>query len=35
MEYEARENSDYIWGRFKLGFSYYKGQEIVLAEIAA
>jgi len=32
MEYEARENSDYIWGRFKLGFSYYKGQEIVLAE---
>ena len=31
-EYEAKENAEYLWGRFKLGFSYYKGSEIVLAE---
>jgi hypothetical protein len=30
-EYEAKENSEYLWGRFKLGFSYFKGSEIVLA----
>jgi len=30
-EYEAKENSEYLWGRFKLGFSYLKGSEIVLA----
>ena len=29
-EYEAKENSEYLWGRFKLGFSYLKGDEIVL-----
>lgn len=30
-EYEAKENAEYIWGRFKVGFSYMKGEEIVLA----
>jgi hypothetical protein len=30
-EYEAKENAEYIWGRFKVGFSYLKGEEIVLA----
>ena len=30
-EYEAKENAEYIWGRFKVGFSYMKGSEIVLA----
>jgi len=31
-EYESKENAEYIWGRFKVGFSYMKGDEIVLAE---
>lgn len=34
-EYEAKENAEYIWGRFKVGFSYLKGDEIVLANPAA
>ena len=34
MEYEARENSDLIWGQFKLGFSYLKGEEIVYVKNA-
>ena len=29
-EYEAKENSEYLWGRFKLGFSYLKGGDVVL-----
>ena len=33
-EYEAKENSEYLWGRFKLGFSYLKGDEIVYAKQA-
>jgi len=31
-EYEAKENAEYLWGRFKLGFSYLKGSEIVLGQ---
>lgn len=34
MEYEARESSDLIWGQFKLGFSYLKGEEIVYVKNA-
>lgn len=33
-EYEAKENAEYIWGRFKVGFSYLKGEEIVLGNPA-
>ena len=33
-EYEAKENAEYLWGRFKLGFSYLKGSEIVLSQEA-
>jgi len=29
MKYEAELSSDKIWGQFKLGFSYLKGEEIV------
>jgi hypothetical protein len=29
MKYEAELSSDKIWGQFKLGFSYLKGDEIV------
>jgi hypothetical protein len=32
MEYEAKESTDNIWGQFKLGFSYLKGEEIVYAK---
>ena len=28
-KYEAEINSDKLWGQFKIGFSYYKGSEIV------
>ncbi len=28
-KYEAELNSDKLWGQFKIGFSYYKGSEIV------
>ena len=31
MKYEAELSSDKIWGQFKLGFSYLKGDEIVFA----
>lgn len=31
MKYEAELSSDKIWGQFKLGFSYLKGDEIVYA----
>ena len=31
MKYEAELSSDKIWGQFKLGFSYLKGEEIVYA----
>lgn len=34
-EYEAKENAEYLWGRFKLGFSYLKGSEIVLGQQSA
>ena len=34
MKYEAELSSDKIWGQFKLGFSYLKGDEIVYAQIA-
>lgn len=30
-EYEAKEHAEYLYGRFKLGFDYMKGEEIVLA----
>jgi len=33
MKYEAELSSDKIWGQFKLGFSYLKGEEIVFAFI--
>ena len=33
MKYEAELSSDKIWGQFKLGFSYLKGEEIVYAFI--
>jgi hypothetical protein len=33
MKYEAELSSDKIWGQFKLGFSYLKGEEIVYAYI--
>lgn len=29
-EYEAKEHAEYLYGRFKLGFDYMKGEEIVL-----
>ena len=32
MKYEAELSSDKIWGQFKLGFSYLKGDEIVYAQ---
>lgn len=32
MKYEAELSSDKIWGQFKLGFSYLKGEEIVYAQ---
>ena len=32
MKYEAELSSDKIWGQFKLGFSYLKGEEIVYAK---
>ena len=32
MKYEAELSSDKIWGQFKLGFSYLKGDEIVYAK---
>ena len=32
MKYEAELSSDKIWGQFKLGFSYLKGNEIVYAQ---
>lgn len=31
MKYEAELSSDKIWGQFKLGFSYLKGDEVVYA----
>lgn len=31
MKYEAELSSDKVWGQFKLGFSYLKGEEIVYA----
>jgi len=31
MKWEAELSSDKIWGQFKLGFSYLKGEEIVFA----
>lgn len=31
MKYEAELSSDKIWGQFKLGFSYLKGEEVVYA----
>ena len=31
MKWEAELSSDKIWGQFKLGFSYLKGEEIVYA----
>lgn len=31
MKYEAELSSDKVWGQFKLGFSYLKGEEIVSA----
>lgn len=34
-EYEAKEHAEYLFGRFKLGFDYMKGEEIVLAYDAA
>lgn len=34
-EYEAKEQAEYLFGRFKLGFDYYKGEEMVLAYDAA
>ena len=33
MKYEAELSSDKIWGQFKLGFSYLKGEEIVFAQV--
>lgn len=33
MKYEAELSSDKIWGQFKLGFSYLKGEEIVYAQV--
>jgi hypothetical protein len=33
MKYEAELSSDKIWGQFKLGFSYLKGEEIVYAQL--
>ena len=33
MKYEAELSSDKIWGQFKLGFSYLKGNEIVYAQV--
>ena len=33
MKYEAELSSDKIWGQFKLGFSYLKGDEIVFAQV--
>jgi len=35
MKYEAELSSDKVWGQFKLGFSYLKGSEIVLAQDVA
>lgn len=32
MKYEPELSSDKIWGQFKLGFSYLKGEEIVYAK---
>ena len=32
MKFEAEISSDKIWGQFKLGFSYLKGEEIVYAK---
>ena len=32
MKWEAELSSDKIWGQFKLGFSYLKGEEIVYAK---
>ena len=32
MKYEAELSSDKVWGQFKLGFSYLKGEEIVYAK---
>lgn len=32
MKYEAELSSDKIWGQFKVGFSYLKGEEIVYAK---
>ena len=32
MKYEAELSSEKIWGQFKLGFSYLKGEEIVYAK---
>jgi hypothetical protein len=32
MKYERELSSDKIWGQFKLGFSYLKGEEIVYAK---
>jgi hypothetical protein len=32
MKYEAELSSDKVWGQFKLGFSYLKGEEIVYAQ---
>ena len=32
MKYESELSSDKIWGQFKLGFSYLKGDEIVYAK---
>tara|TARA_R110000782_G_C14798829_1_gene411663 strand:- start:144 stop:1091 length:948 start_codon:yes stop_codon:yes gene_type:complete len=34
-EYEAKEQAEYLFGRFKLGFDYYKGSEMVIAYDAA
>jgi hypothetical protein len=33
MKYEAELSSDKVWGQFKLGFSYLKGEEIVYAQV--
>ena len=32
MKYESELSSDKIWGQFKLGFSYLKGEEVVYAK---
>ena len=31
MKYEPELSSDKIWGQFKLGFSYLKGEEVIFS----